>query len=183
MAELLELAEEVPLGDLFPSLRRLAVQAGGTHFSRGEGAKIFSGPGGLFLGPMICLEGLYARYVREIVKAGAQILFNATNDAWFGPGMEPALHLYLTTFRSIETRRPLVRSTNTGHSTVVDIDGSLRMKTDLFVENALVEKVPVYRELTTPYLVLGDTLIYLAGFYALWPFGIFLWRRRKRQYT
>jgi apolipoprotein N-acyltransferase len=52
-------------------------------------------------------------------------LLNVTNDSWFGNLGEPELHLALTTFRSIETRLPQLRATNTGISALILQDGSL----------------------------------------------------------
>jgi apolipoprotein N-acyltransferase len=171
-SRLLVLAEHVPLSEYFPELAYYVRSVGGTAFFEGGGPQVLEAPRGVRLGAMICLEGLYARFVRQLALKDAQVLVNATNDAWFGDGMEPALHLYLTAFRSIETRRPMVRSTNTGHSAVVDIDGTLRVKTDLFTERVFAEDVPYYSGLSSPYLFLGDWLIALAGLYALFPFAL-----------
>ena len=176
---LLELSEHVPLSDYIPGLSETLKHLGGANYSSGSGPKLFDGPRGLKIGPMICVEGLYGRYVRRIVNLGADLLVNATNDAWFGPGMEPELHLHLTAFRAIETRRPIVRATNTGYSAVVDIDGSMRMQTDLNSDVAADDNVPIYKPITTPYMVLGDTLFILAGLYAALPFALRAYKRRK----
>lgn len=176
---LLTLAEHVPFGEIVPGLADLMRSAGGAAFTPGSGPHMLDGPRDLKLGAMICLEGLYARYVREIAAGGADVLVNATNDSWFGPGLEPALHLYLTAFRAIETRRPLVRATNTGHSVVVDIDGHLRFKTALYQEDVRVDDVPLYGDVRSPFMIVGDWLLIAAGLYAAAPFLALAWRRRK----
>src|SRR5208283_6159784 len=132
------------------------------------------------LGVMICLEGLFARHVRELARQGAQILVNATNDSWFGHGMEQDLHLRLTAFRCIETRRPLVRVTNTGYSAVVDIDGSLSYQSGADVEAVRTIEVPIYPRLTSPFVAAGDALMAAAGWWALWPFLLVLGRSAHR---
>ncbi|MBI3542116.1 MAG: apolipoprotein N-acyltransferase [Deltaproteobacteria bacterium] len=176
---LLELAEHTPLADVIPGLQGLVRAAGGGNsFARGSGPSLLEGPNGVKLGATICLEGLYPRFVRDVASLGADLIVNATNDEWFGPTMEPDLHLYLTAFRAIETRRPLVRSTNTGYSTVVDIDGQLRFKSDLMTEAVITDDVPLYEPIRTPFMIVGDWLIAAAGIYAL-AWLAFAWRRNR----
>lgn len=175
---LLPFAEHIPFTDSSDRLRKLIRKAGGTAFSPGPGPTLLNGPRGLQLGSMICLDGLYPRFARDTAALGADVFVNATNDSWFGPTREPELHLYLTAFRSIETRRPLVRATNTGHSAVVDIDGSLGLKTELEREAIEVVDVPVYEQRATPFMLIGDKLLILSGLYATLMFLFGLIRRR-----
>jgi len=121
---LLLLGEYAPLESWFPGFWKRVRSGGTAAYEAGSEAVVFPTAKAV-LGPMICLEGLDAILVRDLVLRGAQVLVNATNDAWFGAGTEPALHLQLTAFRAIELRRPLVRATNTGYSAVIDIDGTL----------------------------------------------------------
>lgn len=123
-SRLLLLGEKIPFAEWIPTLVKLLRKQGASTFAGGEGPVVFDHPKGK-LGPMICLEGLYSDYVDKIARAGADILVNATNDAWFGNSQEPWLHLYLTAFRAIETRRPIVRVTTTGVSALIGIDGKV----------------------------------------------------------
>ncbi|MEW6055206.1 MAG: apolipoprotein N-acyltransferase [Bdellovibrionota bacterium] len=175
---LLEFAEHVPFADSSPALAETARSLGASTFSYGEGPKNLS-LDGIKLGVMICLEGLFPDFVRRTVAGGAEILFNATNDAWFGDTREPSLHLYLTAFRSIETRRPLVRATNTGYSTVIGIDGQLRMKSKLFTEDVIFDDVPLYSGIKSPFVFWGNTLLHLSALWMLWPWATTWLRRRK----
>lgn len=180
-SRLLWIGEYMPLSKTFPAIADHIRSQGGTTFTPGAGAMTYDlqrSSGLVQLGPMICLEGLYSSYVREIALAGADVLVNATNDGWFGKGMEPALHLYLTAFRSVETRRPLVRATTTGHSAVVDIDGTLRVKTALDEERIVHHDVPVYPRIFSLYLWWGATPIWCAA--AWWIFWMMVgWRLRR----
>jgi apolipoprotein N-acyltransferase len=65
---------------------------------------------------------------------GADFLINLTNDSWFGPSFEPEQHLYMTLARAIEVRRPLLRSTNTGISTVIEATGQVHVQSPKFKE-------------------------------------------------
>jgi apolipoprotein N-acyltransferase len=72
---------------------------------------------------------------------GAQFIVNATNASWYGSWQEPYQHLYMTLARAVEFRRPLIRATNTGISTVVLASGEI------------LEKSPIYEEWTKLYNV------------------------------
>lgn len=164
--KLLWLGESIPLVGWFPALGDSLRRQGATHFDPGPGPTLLAW-GELRLGPLICLEGLYPEYVRRVAALGANLLVSATNDAWFGTGQEPSLHLHLTSFRAIENRRPLLRSTTTGYSALVDIDGSLLWKTELETEAAKVVEVPIYPEIGSPFLWWGTIPLWLAAIYSL----------------
>ena len=77
------------------------------------------------LGPQVCLESLYPEFAAKTARDGAEILSNVTNDSWFGRTFEPYQHMIMTAARAVENRRPLIRSTNTGITTVIRADGQL----------------------------------------------------------
>jgi apolipoprotein N-acyltransferase len=111
--------------------------------------------------PTICYEGILPQFVRDFWhRAGpAEVLLNITNDSWFGNTHEPRIHLALASFRSIETRRAMIRSTNTGISALVDPAGRIYQRTDQWTEAVLTGEVPVIKSGAWPaYQVLGDVL-------------------------
>ncbi|MBI3543127.1 MAG: apolipoprotein N-acyltransferase [Deltaproteobacteria bacterium] len=126
---LLAFGEYVPLGPLSPLITSIVPVI--ADFGRGPGP-ITLEVKGVKLGPQICYEGIFPEHSRGAVAQGADALLNITNDSWFGRTGEPWLHLLLTVPRSIELRRPMIRSTNTGVSTIVDITGEMRYSTRLF---------------------------------------------------
>jgi len=76
-------------------------------------------------GVLICFEDTVARISRGFVLAGANMLMNITNDAWFKDTNSPFLHLQGSVFRSVENRRSLVRAANTGVSCFIDSAGRI----------------------------------------------------------
>ncbi len=119
---LLAFGEYFPLSDQLPFLHSLLPQVG--TFGRGEGPQVL--PLGRFsLGPQICYESLFDAFTRSLAKQNAQLIVNVTNDSWYGDWQEPWQHLYMTLARAIEVRRPLIRATNTGISTVVLANGKI----------------------------------------------------------
>jgi len=127
---LLAFGEYIPLGPLSPLIQDIIPAI--ANFGRGPGPEVYATSKGVKLGPQICYEGIFPDHSRGSVALGADVLMNITNDSWFGEGAEPWLHLLLTVFRSIEVRRPMIRATNTGVSTVVGMTGDMRYRTRLF---------------------------------------------------
>lgn len=74
---------------------------------------------------LICFEDTIAGISREYAKRGAELLINITNDAWFKDTNAPFLHLQGSVFRSVENRRSVLRSANTGVSCFIDPHGRI----------------------------------------------------------
>lgn len=80
----------------------------------------------LRIAPHVCYDALDPSFTIAAVRQGAEVLVTLSNDSWFAfPGVQ-RLILVVSAFRSIETRRPQVRSTPTGISAVIDERGALR---------------------------------------------------------
>lgn len=107
------------------------------------------------LGILICYEDIFPEVARRTVRAGAQVLVNLTNDAWYGVSSAPYQHLAMSVFRAVETRRFLVRATNSGVSAVVMPTGEVMVESDIFTP-ALIVSPLVLLESLTPYVRLGD---------------------------
>lgn len=140
---LLAFGEYIPGGDFFPQIYDWLPQV--AHFSRGSGPVVQT-LGDLKLGPQICYEGLFDWFARESAQLGSQILINVTNDSWYGTWQQPYQHLYMTLSRAIETRRPLVRSTNTGISTVVLANGDVLTQSPLHEKWAFLYEIPYHSD-------------------------------------
>jgi apolipoprotein N-acyltransferase len=140
---LLAFGEYLPFSERFPFLLKLFPFV--SNFGRGNGPTTLnlsmkSEP--LLFGPQICYESLYPKFSRGLAEKKAQILVNITNDSWFGKNFEPFQHMYMTLARAIEVRRPMIRSTNTGVSTVVLADGKILERSPLAKEWAGTYKIP-----------------------------------------
>jgi apolipoprotein N-acyltransferase len=67
------------------------------------------------------LPGFFNRMVRD----GAEFLVNITDDGWYGDTAAPYQHLSAAILRAVETRRWLVRASNSGVSAFVDPTGEI----------------------------------------------------------
>lgn len=115
-----------------------------------------------FAGP-ICFEDAFAYLCRRFANDGAELFINLTNDSWSKTRSAELQHFVAARFRSVETRRVLVRSTNGGVSGLVLPDGSVRDLLPLFSAEARLVDIPVYTGETTLYLLFGDWFVAFLG--------------------
>lgn len=140
---LFPLTEHVPAWLDSPALRRALPWAG--HWQPGPGPRVLPvrlrDGTALEIAPLICYEALDAGYVAKAARK-AQVLLTLSNDAWWPGERGPRLHLILAAFRSIETRLPQIRATNSGISALVLPSGALVSATAFGTRAALRLAVP-----------------------------------------
>ena len=94
------------------------------HWQPGDGPRILEARAGsalVHLAPLICYEAVRP----GAVAAGADLIVTLSNDGWFPAGAGPRLHLVAAAFRSVETRLPQVRATNSGISALILPSGEI----------------------------------------------------------
>lgn len=135
---LLAFGEYIPFGDWFPFLYKISPNTG--RFTRGT----HTDPlilNNVRYGVLICYEDILPNFVLDVMEQTPDVLINITNDAWFGDTHEPIIHLALATFRSVEHRRYLVRSTNTGISAMISPTGEIFKMSGTFTQETLLGTV------------------------------------------
>ena len=156
---LLAFGEYIPLAWLIGDLPGMPPI--GEGFTPGALESAFALPGGARVAPLICYEDLMPALSRRFVgNERANLLVNLTNDAWYGRSAAPWQHARLARWRALETRRALVRSTNTGVTTVIDPAGRMSEPLPLFSEGVLTATVPLM-ETETLYVRYGDWFAWL----------------------
>jgi apolipoprotein N-acyltransferase len=120
---LLAFGEFIPGESYFPDIRKWLPATG--HFARGNGPGPLLELNGFKMGAQICYESLFPAFSRGLSQLGAQFIVNVTNDSWYGTWQEPYQHMYMTLARGVEFRRPVLRVTNTGISTVSLASGEI----------------------------------------------------------
>ncbi|WP_231759862.1 apolipoprotein N-acyltransferase [Microbulbifer elongatus] len=109
--------------------------------------------GGLRWAPLICYEIVYPQLVSQS-SGEAQVLLTLSNDAWFGRSIGPLQHMQMAQMRALETRRYLVRGTNTGVTAIVAPDGSITEQLPQFEQTTLIGEVQG-RSGLTPFMLMG----------------------------
>jgi apolipoprotein N-acyltransferase len=113
----------------------------------------------LKVSPSICYEIAYANLINKTAPS-SNILVTISNDTWFGSSIGPEQHLQLAKDRVLEHQKPLLRSTNSGISAIIDHEGNILGKQRYFEEKRLTGRV-VLQEGNTPFNYLGNLVIYL----------------------
>jgi len=159
-ARLFPLTERVPALLGSAAVRRALPWLGSWQPGPGRDVIPVALPGGrrLRVAPLICYDAVDADLVRAAVRRGADALVTLSNDSWFAAGMGPRLHLVVSAFRSVETRRPQVRATNTGISAVISPAGDLLAAAGVDERTTLVARVVPAGDTSTPWLAAGDWL-------------------------
>ena len=148
----LPLAERPVLGGV--------VGAHDTPYSAGTDLGLLDAAG-MRLGVFICVESVYPELVRRLALAGAVVLAEFSNDAWFTFDAPARHRLHIASLRAIENRRYLVRAASTGISAVIDPHGRVRQQLALGAPGVLVATVRGSAA-TTPYQRWGDVLPWMA---------------------
>ncbi|MET0404141.1 MAG: nitrilase-related carbon-nitrogen hydrolase, partial [Cystobacter sp.] len=121
----------------------------------------------LTVAPLICYESIFPHYVAEEARRGADLIVTLSNDSWFQGTQGPRLHLMQAAFRSIETRLPQVRVTNSGISALISATGEVLASVPDDHRASLVLSVPPAPGLSTPMVAWGDwwgpTALVLSG--------------------
>lgn len=174
----------VPFGEYVPwkkIFHFLAPVAAIGDFERGSEVKALA-IGNYQLASLICFEDIFPELSRQMTRRGANLLVNITNDAWYGFTSAAYQHLALAQFRSIETRRAMLRATNTGITAVIDPLGKVSNASPWFEQSVLVHRVPLLGQQTT-YVKLGDWFVGGCLLLVLWQGCLILKRGSYVQRT
>jgi apolipoprotein N-acyltransferase len=150
---LMPFGEYIPLEWMVPWVRQLSPAT--SSFRAGEGTQVFSVPGKYSFAPLICYEDLIASMSRSAAAAGAQFLVNILNDAWYGNTAAPYEHQALALWRAVETRRYLLRGSNSGVTSIIDAAGRVKAEGGLFTAEVVSGEVRLM-EMETFYTRYGD---------------------------
>jgi apolipoprotein N-acyltransferase len=132
---------DIPLGD----------------FARGTANQPPLEVGGQRIAFNICYEDLFGEELIGMLhgERPASILANVSNIAWFGDSHALPQHLQISRMRTLETGRPMLRSTNTGVTAAIAADGTVIARMPTYTTGALSVTVQGMAGLT-PYARLGN---------------------------
>jgi apolipoprotein N-acyltransferase len=140
----------------------------------GDGPVVFDLGDDVRLGSVISFEGGFARYARQHVEAGANLIVVATNEGSYGttPGSDQLIGM--TRMRAAELEMDVVHSAVTGRSTFITPSGELGEETGLGTQEILYGGV-AGRPDSSLYARTGDVLMIAAAAVGL----VTWWRVRK----
>lgn len=96
-------------------------------------------------GVLICFEDSFWEIARKQKKLGAKFLVNITDDSWAKSEAAQNLHLSMSVLRAAENQIPVVRSSISGETCLIDAAGNVKERLEPFTDgflNVQVEIIP-----------------------------------------
>lgn len=112
------------------------------------------------VGSLICFDSIYERNAMDSIENGAQLLAVSTNDSWFQDSRGVWMHHAQSQLRAIETGRYVVRSANTGVSSIINAKGEVLDSLDALKTGYAMGTVYL-SERVTVYSIIGNVFAYL----------------------
>jgi len=107
----------------------------------------------------ICYEDVFpAEVIRYLPKA--EMLINASNNAWYGDSLAPHQHLQIAQMRALETGRYVLRATTNGISAIIDYQGHLTARSGQFNQEIITGEA-FMRVGATPFVFYGNSAVLL----------------------
>ncbi len=178
---LVPFGEYVPMRDVFmmliPPLANLS--ALNRDLTPGDDSDLFETEWGQ-MGGLICFDSIYEELALDSVRDGAEVLVLSSNDSWFYDSSAIYQHERQAMLRAIETGRYLVRSGNTGISTVITEKGEHTAWIEALEKGCFAVDVEMHSQ-NTLYTVIGNAVVYLCILFyiVLLLCGLFLNRQTR----
>lgn len=159
-AHLVPYGEYLPMRSLLQPLGLSRLVMGDVDYASGPGPGTVDVPGFGKVGMQICYEIIFSGQTVDPNNRPA-ILFNPSNDAWFG-AWGPPQHLAQARMRAIEEGLPILRSTPTGISAIIDAHGRIVAAAGMGEAKAIEAPMPEARPVTF-FARAGNWLVWLSA--------------------
>ena len=178
---LVPFGEYVPLRGLFekifPPLSELSFLE--ADMTEGTSENLFESRWGE-IGSLICFDSIYDSLAGNSARKGADLLVISSNDSWFYDSAAVYQHNAQAQLRAIETCKWVLRSANTGISSVITPQGSIAEELPPLTKGYLVQTVKSISEQTV-YSRIGNLFVYLClAFSAGVPIAGWVMKRKKK---
>lgn len=142
-AHLVPYGEYLPMRPLLSAIGLSRLVPGDLDFWPGPGPRTHDVPGFGKIGLQICYEIIFSGEVVDRANR-PDFIFNPSNDAWFGSWGSPQF-VAQSRLRAIEEGLPVVRSTPTGISAVIDAEGRVLQSLPYKKAGAIEMRLPPAR--------------------------------------
>lgn len=112
--------------------------------------------------PNICYEDIFGEEIANQIRTAIKndmpepgIMLNISNIAWFGDSLALPQHLQISRMRSLEMQRPMLRSTNTGVTAIIDAKGHVQGELPYYSRGSLETEIQGMSGYT-PYIRFGN---------------------------
>ena len=178
---LVPFGEYVPMREfvetVFPPLSDIAMLD--SDLAAGKDSSLFETEWGR-VGSLICFDSIYEQLTLDSVRDGADLMVISSNDSWFFDSAAVYQHQAQAQLRAIESGRYILRSANTGISTIISPKGELLAWIDPLVDGYAVSDVATISQ-NTLYTVVGNLFVYLSMIFCAGLLGAGLVLKRKEK--
>lgn len=129
------------------------------QYGRAEQSMVFDCDSLTTIGLSICFEIAFPRLIRQQALQ-SQVLVNISEDAWFGDSTATFQRLQMARMRAIEFSRPMLASSNSGPSAIVNHHGRVVTMSGNYVQQTVQGRVFPQQGMT-PFLRWGDWFVAL----------------------
>ena len=176
-AHLVPYGEYLPMRPLLSGIGLSRLAPGDLDFSAGPGPRsVDLGMPWGWVGFQLCYEIIFSGHVADQEHRPA-FIFNPSNDAWFG-SWGPPQHLAQARLRAAEEGVPVLRSTPTGISAVIDARGKVVKSLPWRTAGVIDAVLPPAAISAPPFARFGNLIPILLGFLLIIG-GIVLGRGRR----
>ena len=175
-AHLVPYGEYLPMRPLLSAIGLSRLAPGNVDFTPGPGPQTLATPGFGKVGFQLCYEIIFSGEVVDRANR-PDFIFNPSNDAWFGR-WGPPQHLAQARLRAAEEGLPVIRSTPTGISALIDARGRLINALPWRTAGVIDNELPMAARSPTLF-ARGGNLIPIALGFLLLIAGIALSRRQR----
>jgi len=161
-SHLVPYGEYLPMRPLLSALGLSRLAPGDADFASGPGPQTITLPGWGKIGFQICYEIIFSGHVVD-ERNRPDFIFNPSNDAWFGR-WGPPQHLAQARLRAAEEGIPIIRSTPTGISAIVDARGHVIQSLRWHTAGVIDSQIPPATAMPTLFARFGNLIPLLLAF-------------------
>lgn len=178
--KLVPFTEYFPFEEQLPMVYNMLLDFDVAFWTPGTERTVFEHPRFRFSTP-ICFEDVFPREVRAFAREGMEVVVNLTNDYWSLQEVAAQQHFVAALFRTVELRRPMVRSTASGVTSHIDAQGRIIATVPQYSEQYLIADVEVPDGTrSTLYERWGDWFPWFTGLLLLLLVATAAWGRREQ---
>lgn len=130
------------------------------------------------IGSVICFESAFGPLMRSNAAAGAEVVVVTTNNRSYRRSANAAQHVALSQMSAAAIGRPVLHSSISGITAVIDADGVVHRTTDLFRNTVVTGRVTTTKG-QTPYVRWGDWVEWGSAVVVVGALGLAFRPRRK----
>ena len=176
---LVPFGEFIPFENFFSLIGLKTITNNYQSFSRGKNRIPFNIKNSkidLNLLPLICYEIIYSGKLSK--NNNFDYIINISEDGWFGNSIGPKQHFSHSIFRSVESGKYIIRSTNNGISAIINPMGTVEQKVE-FGSTGYVELSESKLVKSTPFMLYGNKIFLIL--ILIYIFLIFSFNKLKHE--